>query len=286
LHLTIITNLVAADVDRVVDLGVDALLVGVQGASEASYRAFHPNFSSWHWQTLQHQLAVLSSSSVTHKQVQVVCRHNAHELVAMIAFATSTGADQVNFKLASLKDGTEAVALTAPQVEALLDHDVAAAAAEAARAGLRTNLPVFAEQLRRLRGAERSLQAHTALETAPIDEIGCFLGGFYSRVTVDGTVLFCCNTEVEVGSLAVMPFSSWWKSARWSYWRRRMREGRYLSSCFQCGKLNQNDALSSRFRARHGERAWLDVTGRGEERIPRIEPPPPRRGPRSLRVLP
>jgi wyosine [tRNA(Phe)-imidazoG37] synthetase (radical SAM superfamily) len=286
LHLTIITNLVAADVDRVVELGVDALLVGVQGASEESYLAFHPNFSGTHWQTLQRQLAVLSSSSVTHKQVQVVCRHNAHELVDMIAFARSTGADQVNFKLASLKDGTEAVALTASQVASLLENDIAAAVAAAARAGLTTNLSVFAEQLRRLSEANRAVDAAVALETAPIDEVGCFLGGFYSRVTVDGTVLFCCNTEVVIGSLATLPFSSWWRSARWTYWRRRMREGRYLASCYQCGKFNQNDALSARFRNRHGHAAWRSVTGRGDGHAPRIEPPPRTGSARSLVVLP
>jgi wyosine [tRNA(Phe)-imidazoG37] synthetase (radical SAM superfamily) len=286
LHLTIITNLVAADVDRVVALGVDALLVGVQGASEASYLAFHPNFSSWHWQTLQRQLAVLSSSSVKHKQVQVVCRQNAHELVAMIAFAKSTGADQVNFKLASLKDGTEAVALTSAQVAELLAHDVAAAAAEASRAGLATNLPVFAEQLRRHSHKRHALDAELPLETAPIDEVGCFLGGFYSRVTVDGTILFCCNTDVVIGSLATLPFSAWWRSARWTYWRRRMREGRYLASCFQCGKFNQNESLSTRFRDRHGEAAWRAVTGRGDGNTPCIEPPPRSSTTRSLVVLP
>jgi len=285
LHLTVITNLVAADIERVVAIGVDALLVGVQGASEGSYLAFHPNFSSWHWQKLQEQLAVLSRSpSITHKQVQVICRHNAHELVEMVRLAALTSAEQVNFKLASLKHGTEAVALSSAQRELLLHEGIAAAEAEAKRRAVKTNLRVFREQLRRMH--EGDADADVALKTAPIDEVGCFLGGFYSRVTVDGTVLFCCNTEVEIGSLSVLPFSSWWRSARWGYWRRRMREGRYLESCSQCGKLNQNDKLSRRFRERFGDEAWRAVTGRDGERRPVVEAGPRIGRGRGLPVLP
>ena len=286
LHLTVITNLVAADIERVVDIGVDALLVGVQGASEESYLAFHPNFSSWHWQRLQSQLGVLAASpSITHKQVQVICRHNAHELREMVSLAARTSADQVNFKLASLKHGTEAVALSSSQRELLLQEGIAAAQDEAKARGIHTNLRVFRAQLQRMHEGDGAIIDDLALETAPIDELVCFLGGFYSRVTVDGTVLFCCNTEVEIGSLSVLPFSSWWRSARWEYWRRRMRDGRYLESCSQCGKLNQNDKLSRRFRERFGDEAWRAVTGRGAGRVPVVEAAP-RIGRRGLPVLP
>ncbi|HEY1101099.1 MAG TPA: hypothetical protein VGF99_19325, partial [Myxococcota bacterium] len=68
------------------------------------------------------------------------------------------------------------------------------------------------------------------------------------------------------------PFSSWWTSAKWDHWRRRMREGRYLSSCFQCGKLNQNEKLSRRFKQTFGEAAWREATGRGPGRRPSTAP--------------
>jgi|GEM_PF-530461 len=299
LHTTVITNLVAADVHRVVDLGVDALLVGVQGASEQSYLAFHPNFTPWHWQTLQTQLAVLADSpGITHKQVQVICRHNAHELPAMVQLAHDTGADQVNFKLASLRHGTEQVALSPAQRRALLDAAIEQAQQLSVRHGVPTNLAVFAAQLSKMDQGPRdgtmvadttNTETDADTDTAPIDEVGCFLGGFYSRVTVEGTVLFCCNTEVEIGNLSVLPFSSWWRSARWDYWRRRMRQGRYLQSCFQCGKINQNDKLSRRFRGTFGDDAWRTVTGRGGSDTPTIEAAPPRgrpTGAQGLKVLP
>lgn len=257
LHCTVITNLVAADVDRVLAIGVDALLVGVQGASESSYLAFHPSFQPSHWQKLQAQLARLADApDLDAKHVQVICAANAHELVAMIEQAHRFAAAQVNFKLASLKGGTEAARLSDAQRERLLAGDIAAAAARAQELDVSTNLEVF----------RRQLEAGGEL-TAPIDEIGCFLGTHYSRVTVDGTVLFCCNTEVVVGQLPPAPggrtFSELWRSPSWEGWRQRMREGRYLASCFQCGKLNQNEKLSRRFRELYGEARWLAVTGRG-----------------------
>ena len=120
LHITVITNLVAADLDRMLGAAgerplVDALLVGVQGGSERSYLDFHPSFGPRHWQQLHHGLHALRQSAVQVKHVQVICKHNAHELSAMVALAAATGAAHINFKLASLRRGTEVVALTPAQ---------------------------------------------------------------------------------------------------------------------------------------------------------------------------
>ena len=272
LHLTVITNLVAAEVDRVVELGVDSLLIGVQGASEAAYLAFHPAFSRVHWQRLRAALQRLRAAGRRDKHVQVICRVNAHELVAMIEQAHEFSAAQVNFKLASLRGGTEAVAVSAAQRATLLDRDIPAATTRAAALGVDHNLAVLEQQLRA--GGEA---------TAPIAEVGCFLGYHYSRVTVDGAVLYCCNTEVEVGHLRA-GFSTLWRGPEWTALRARLRAGRYFAGCAQCGKFNQNVKLSARFRALYGEERWLAATGRGPAATP-VPPPaaPPRVG---LRVLP
>lgn len=270
LHLTVITNLVAADVDRIIAIGVDSLLIGVQGASESSYLAFHPSFHAGHWQRLQHALTRLRAAGRRDKHVQVICNCNAHELAAMIDQAHRFAAAQINFKLASLRNGTEAVAVTEVQRRALLTRDVPAARDLAARLGVAHNLDVFEQQL--LTGGEA---------TAPIADVGCFLGYHYSRVTVEGTVLYCCNTEVEVGRLSDRPFSAHWRGPAWEALRARLRAGRYFPGCSQCGKFNQNVKLSGRFRQLHGEERWLAVTGRGPDAAPPQLPDPTVR----LRVL-
>lgn len=277
LHLTIITNLVAADVDRIIDIGVDSLLIGVQGASQSSYLAFHPSFHAGHWQRLQAALTRLHAAGRRDKHVQVICSHNAHELAAMIEQAHRFDAAQINFKLASLRGGTEAVAITEAQRRALLATDVPAARQLADSLGVANNLDVFETQLRT--GGEA---------TAPIADVGCFLGYHYSRVTVEGTVLYCCNTEVEVGRLADHSFSTLWRGPAWEAMRARLRAGRYFPGCHQCGKFNQNIKLSDRFRRVYGEARWHAVTGRGPDAAtldaaPRFDAPP---DPVRLRVLP
>jgi MoaA/NifB/PqqE/SkfB family radical SAM enzyme len=251
LHLTIITNLIPADVERVIALGVDTLLIGIHGASEAAYRAFHPSFRSDEWEVLHHMLARLAAAGRRDKHVQVICETNAGEVPEMVRLAHRYGAGQLSFKLASLREGTEACRVTEAQRAWLVAEGVPAAAALARELGVDANLDVLAAQLGAGGGA-----------TAPIAEIGCFMGHVYARVLVDGTVLYCCNTEVVVGSLADAPFSALWRGPRWEAWRARLRAGDYLPSCAQCGKLNQNVKIGRKIAARFGEPTLRAITGR------------------------
>ncbi len=250
LHLTIITNLVMASAERLLEQGVDELLIGVHGATEASYLAFHPSFRSAEWIKLRTMLRQFSEAQRRFKHVQVICGTNATEVPAMVDFAAQNAGSRVNFKLASLKRGTESSAMTGPQKEWLLGEGIARAMDRSAELGIPTNLDVFEQQLRT---GGRS--------TAPMREIGCFVGYTYARVLVDGTVLYCCNTETKVGHLAEAPFSELWQGAAWQAFRDRMRRGDYLASCFQCGKVNQNVALRNKFERAYGATRAREVTG-------------------------
>lgn len=273
LHVTVITNLLAADVSRIVELGVDSLLIGIHAASEASYLAFHPSWSAMHWQRLSHSLQVLREAGRHDKHVQVICQVNAHELVAMVQQAARYHAAQLNFKLASLRQGTQVVGITEAQRAQLLDYDLPRARETADKLLVQTNLDVFEQQLRA-----------GGRHTAPIREIGCFMGYYYSRITVEGTVLYCCSTEVEVGSLASgMRFSDLWRGPGWQDLRDRLRAGQYCDSCYQCGKLNQNVKLGQRFRERFGDARLHHVTGRDADGAALLAPAVRKR---SLTVLP
>jgi len=253
LHLTLITNLVAADARRILELDVDQLLIGVQGASKTSYQAFHPSFVTDEWERLNGMLAFFAASGRTFKHVQVICEPNADELIEMVRFAHRHRASQVNFKLASLRDGTQACRISAGQREALQTRLIPEARRVADDLGVRSNLDVFARQV----------QASSGWETAPIEDVGCFMGYEYSRILVDGTVLYCCNTDVRVGSLADgTRFSDLWYGPAWEALRARFRRGDYYESCSQCGKLNQNVKLAERFEAVYGREKLLAVTGR------------------------
>lgn len=259
LHLTIITNLVACDVDRVLELGVDQLLIGIHGASERAYLDFHPSFGPVHHARLLDMLERFRAAGRRYKHVQVISRVNAHELVEMVELGHRFEAHQLNFKLASLGEGTEASRVTEAQREQLRMDLVPRAMVRAAELGVATNLDVFVSQLDAGGG-----------RTASIADVGCFMGFVYARVLVDDTVLYCCNTAVRVGSLAEgEPFSRLWHGPSWNALRDRFRSGDYLPSCDQCGKLNQNVKLAKQVESKLGRTRLLEITGRGPNAQPR-----------------
>lgn len=268
LHLTIITNLVACDVERVLSLGVDQLLIGIHGASERAYLDFHPSFGPAHYARLLDMLGRFRAAGRRYKHVQVISGVNAHELVEMVELGHRYEARQINFKLASLGEGTEASRITPAQREHLRSELLPRATARAAELGVETNLDVFASQL-----------AAGGGRTASIADVGCFMGFAYARVLVDGTVLYCCNTAVRVAKLDEgEPFSKLWHGPAWNALRDRFRTGDYLPSCDQCGKLNQNVKLAKLLESKLGRARLLEVTGRGpnaraRRRLP-LAPPP------------
>lgn len=247
-HVMMITNLLAADVEALVDSGVSQLLVGVQGVTPDSYTAFHPGWTERHFFTMCQMLRRLQRSRVRVRHVQVINADTAPELVAMVYFGRSFGADRVNYKLASLAAGTEGCAITEDQRAWMLEEGVPEARRVAAELGVATNLDLFEAQLRT---GGRS--------TAPIAEIGCYMGYVYSRVTVDGEVLYCCNTAVRVGSLTEAPFSALWTGERWQALRETLAAGRFLKGCDQCGKLEQNAKWAARVRGLSHDEAAVEA---------------------------
>ena len=228
-ELTVISNLVAADVERLCASGIDQLLVGVQGVTPESYTAFHPGWTERHFFDLCRILRALSGTNTRVRHVQVIERDNASEIIEMVRFARSFRADRVNFKLAALHSGTEACAISEDQRDWLLTEGVGRARGAAAELGVRTNLDLFETQLRT---GGRS--------TAPSSAIGCSMGYVFTRITVDLDVLFCCNVNVRVGSLRDAAFCDLWWGARWQHLRDELRAGHFFRACDQCGKLEQN----------------------------------------------
>jgi MoaA/NifB/PqqE/SkfB family radical SAM enzyme len=258
LSVTIITNLLLLDQDRVFEsAGELELLTSINGVTQPVWHAFHAHPRADGWEVLLRQLGELRERGFKPKHVQVINAQNAHELVEMVHFAHEYPAARINFKLASLANGTEAVAMSQAQKEELL-YDLVPRAMTFARAyDIPTDLDAFALQI-----------DPTSHRTAPIEDIGCFMGFLYSRVTVEGDVLFCCNAKVKVGALpdeGPVDFAGLWGGASWQGLRDIVRSGRYFPGCDQCGKFKQNVKWSERLKAQLGEQAWGALIGRAGE---------------------
>ncbi len=252
--VTILTNALLAEAERVLDLDVDMMLISVNGVSPESYTAFHPNLAGRDFKHLLHLLDTFARSGKRFKHIQVINRDTAHEVPEMVGFASRYAARHVTYKLASLGHGTEQCVITEEQRARLRDEWIPEAVAASRRLGVETNLDVFASQV-----------AAGGLATAPIKDVGCFMGWTYARITVEGKILFCCSTEVEVGDLARGKFSKQWFGEGWNEMRGRLMRGRYFPGCAQCGKLNQNVKIGRKVLEKLGEPIYLARTGRPQQ---------------------
>jgi len=258
-HLTVMTNLIAADIDRLARANVDQILVGVHGATPTAYAAFHPGWDEREFFTLCKHLRVLATTPTKVRHVQVINRDTAPDVVDMIRFAQQFRADRVNYKLASLAGGTETCRIDETQRRWLIDDAVPRARALAAELGVATNLDLFGHQL--------VANVDDDSQTVPIEDVGCFMGYVYTRITASGDVLYCCNTEVKVGSLATARFAELWFGPAWQALRARLRRGDYFPGCARCGKFEQNVKWSRRVRDELGDVAWRDAIGNGTRTV-------------------
>ncbi|KAF0244372.1 MAG: radical SAM protein [bacterium] len=253
-HVTVLTNALLANPEKILSLKVDMMLISVNGVSPKSYTAFHPNLRPSDFDRLCHLLEAFAWAGKRFKHVQVINRDTAPELVEMVRFANKYNAKSITYKLASLGNGTELCAITKEQRNQLLTDLIPTAHQEAEKLKIETNLDVFREQV-----------TTGGLATAPIKDVGCFMGWNYSRITVEGKILFCCSTEVEVGHLAQGKFSEQWYGNQWQEVREKLMQGRYYPGCAQCGKLNQNVKIGQKIKEKLGEEIYLLRTGRGKK---------------------
>lgn len=243
LHVTVLTNLLLADPSRLIQADPSSLLISINGITPASYAAFHADDGEHGFARLTSLLKALEASRIERKHVQVICRETAYDLPEMVSYAAQTGASQITFKLASLGQGTEEVALDPTQREWLHRVGLPDALERSRTLAVRTNLEAFALQL-----------AAGGLATTPIESVGCYMGYVYARITVELKVLFCCSTEVEVGSLEDgRTLAQLWSGPEWQSIRSRLASGQYYDACRQCGKFNQNLKLAQKLQS-SGER--------------------------------
>lgn len=232
--VTIITNLLQVDLPRLLSSplsrtdGMLNLLVSVCGVTSDVWNAFHSASSGF--DKLLGQLDILKQANFLPKHVQVINSQNYHELDQMVRFAKTWPAKRINFKYASLKNGTESIALSPQEKRELKLELIPRAQAVAAFNEIDTDLVAFNSQI-----------SDDDFRTAPMETVGCYMGTVYCRITVDLELLYCCNTEVSVGFLdQEHSFRALWLSDRYRELREKLARKDFFESCQQCGKFKQN----------------------------------------------
>jgi len=229
--VTIITNLLAVDLPQILESrGELNLLVSVCGVTTDVWDTFHAGSTAGGFPKLLDQLRILREAEFLPKHVQVINAQNYHEVPDMVRFAAEWPAKRINFKFASLINGTEAVALSPAQKLDLLENLIPRAKAIALFKGINTDLDAFATQI--------SVNSN---RTSPIEEVGCYMGTIYCRITVDLELLYCCNTNISVGYInETSSFRDLWEGTNYDQLRTRIGGGDFFDSCQQCGKYKQN----------------------------------------------
>jgi MoaA/NifB/PqqE/SkfB family radical SAM enzyme len=236
LRVTLISNLtLAADPQRLVNLGIDTVMANFSCGDPASYVAFHPDRTEADYHRVVDTIGALVAAGTEVKLVFVVCRANVAAVPAVLDLAAGWNV-RVQFKLISTTEHTASLQLTNEERANLL-----ARRAQLDLHPARSNLPVLWAELT---GAPSTTETPNRF---PIESVGCHAGTHYARITAAGDVLFCCNQhpDLAIGSLHDDSFTELWRSDRWAAVRRRLARNEYLPGCGQCGKFDLNTRVAA-----------------------------------------
>jgi MoaA/NifB/PqqE/SkfB family radical SAM enzyme len=232
MKVTLISNLtLIKNLSNFLDLKIDTIQANFSAADEESYLAFHPNRKPSDFEKMMLYLTEISKHSEL-KLVCVICQSNSHLIKEMLEIANSLKAN-IQFKLMSIAEGTEKVAINESQRAKLLEMRQKIME-YASQFSIKHNLPVFFQ----------TLQGKDVF-SFPIEELGCFAGYWYSRIWADGSVHFCCNpnSSLKVGSLYEKSFKDLWLSSEYQNLRNSLKANRYVEGCDRCGKFDLNYKL-------------------------------------------
>ncbi len=253
LHLTVITNLLLVDSRRVLDLGVDQLLVGVHAASREAYEAFHPSFRNGEWETLLEKLRCFPRRGPP-------LQAGARDLLGQRPRAAGDGRPRrgderrVGDVQAGEPQGGHGALRPRRSGAAAAPRGGRAAGAGGGRrasASRRTSTSSSGSSPRRATRRRRS-GTRAASWASPTRA---------SRSTAtSSTAATRRSASARSRTGRGSPISG--GAPRGRALRDRLRAGESFPGCAQCGKYNQNVALGRAFEARYGSRRLLEVTGR------------------------
>jgi MoaA/NifB/PqqE/SkfB family radical SAM enzyme len=219
------TNLVAMShnmLRRCVELGVDGICASIWAASPEAYARVHPDRTATIFHLVEDLLLYLASikNRVPFLTIaNVICKLNYTEVVDMFEFAVRMKADRVYFTLVDPIPGATHVLL--------LDESERREVLKQCEEIERRHVLLPPEKrpvLDFFDGFKQRLAAETACEGSYdarlVNEIPCYVGWFFCRITAEGNVCPCCRAvKMPMGNINKESFESIWFSARYDEFR-------------------------------------------------------------------
>jgi len=228
--VSINTNFTIVDTqsaEKLVDAGVDHMIVSVWAGSGEVYSATHPNQDETTFRQLKETLSYLNEYKGKKgkppiiKVYDVISNLNYHEFEEMIHFVAETGSESVEFTLLdTIPEKTDRLLLSESESQQLLD--VAKKMKELyggeASSVFLANYDTF---LRRL---SSSSQDQGEYDRQAFEEVPCYAGWAFARIIASGDVNSCLKSHrIPIGNLHNASFAELWNNDRQKEFRERTR---------------------------------------------------------------
>lgn len=227
-----------AQVDEIVDAGVDELSVSLWASSGAEYVATHPNQSA---QTFERITKVLQrikkrkerpfysifSKAVSNRSripkinlLHVISNVNCTGVEAMYDYALEVGADSIYYAVVDVIEGTtDVLLLNDAQRYQVLN---ACEKIEKKNSRLPEKRKLQLDNFSGFRARLKDVQAKTGqYDEERVMSIPCYIGWIFCRIMADGQVVPCCRgVELPMGNLAEYSFTDIWFSEKYNKFRQ------------------------------------------------------------------
>lgn len=235
-------------VQRLVDAGLDDLAVSLWAGSADTYVAGHPGKTCDDFDRIVKNLEFLRDINQNKKVNVTLCNVisvvNYLDIVSMFDLAQKVKASGIYFTLVDVIGGaTESLLLNEVQRNELLKQlDIIKSKNDLLPVEQRIfldNFEGFSERLKDKEGVSSG-----EYDKSTIDDIPCYIGWLFARITADGQVSPCCRgVDKPMGNIEEKTFLEIWKSDKYSEFRskaKNLSKSDYYFKDFQCYKTCDN----------------------------------------------
>ncbi len=234
---------------------VDEIAISLWAASEKTYKTLHPAAREGQFFAILESVQKLKSNPMYSPSVSflnVINRHNVHEISRMGDLARNLSVDSVYFTLVDAMPDTKDLVLDEAMRSEALE--------EVKRIRQRFYNHTQAVDWDNLDGFEARL-VHTRddvfYDRELIDKMPCYMGWHFARIGADGGVFPCCKgVDYPMGNIMQNRFSEIWVNQKYKQFRhlslKEKKDHAYFSkmNCYQmCDNLMHNQQIHQRLEA-------------------------------------